>query len=190
MKFIVVWDHFPKSWMNVPGLKTGFWLVGICWFLLNSWRKNMGNDHHYNHHHHHHHHGDSPYDDPFLRCCCCPCFMVSSIFTGIRRCIFVACYPLLRCFGLDDSSHHHHRHHSHFHWTHLRFSIQFLSFHYSMLSLSLSLSHNCKICIWFVNSVYNFSSMQYCLLHNRQAQDSLLCSIFNELFVDKKFCLC
>ncbi|KAK9124752.1 hypothetical protein Sjap_014354 [Stephania japonica] len=68
---------------------------------------------HHHHHHHHHHEGDSPYDDPLLACCCCPCFIVSSIFRGIGRCVFVACYPLLQCFGLDDyRRHHHHLHHS------------------------------------------------------------------------------
>ncbi|KAJ6369292.1 hypothetical protein OIU78_001621 [Salix suchowensis] len=61
---------------------------------------------HHHHHHHHHHHGDSPYDDPLLACCCCPCLLVSSLLRGFGRCIFAACYPLLRCFGLDD--HHHH----------------------------------------------------------------------------------
>ncbi|EOY04446.1 Uncharacterized protein TCM_019693 isoform 3, partial [Theobroma cacao] len=61
------------------------------------------------------HHGDSPYDDPFLRCCCCPCFIMSSIFRGLGRCIFVACYPVLHCFGFDDDwAHRHHHRHRHF----------------------------------------------------------------------------
>ncbi|KAG8647863.1 hypothetical protein MANES_09G118475v8 [Manihot esculenta] len=67
------------------------------------------------HHHHHHHHGDSPYDDPFLACCCCPCFLVCSIFRGIGGCLYAACYPFLRCFGLDEIGHHHHHHHHHCH---------------------------------------------------------------------------
>jgi len=62
----------------------------------------------HHHHHHHHHHEDSPYDDPLLACCCCPCLLVSSMLRGFGRCIFAACYPLLRCFGLDDHHHHHH----------------------------------------------------------------------------------
>ncbi|KAH7677691.1 hypothetical protein IHE45_07G099900 [Dioscorea alata] len=68
-------------------------------------------------HHHHHHHGNpSPYDDPFLSCCCCPCYLVSSVFRMFGRCAFVACYPILQCFGLDDYRHHHHNHHhTHFH---------------------------------------------------------------------------
>lgn len=67
---------------------------------------------------HHHHHGcDSPYGDPLMACCCCPCLLVSSIFRMIGRCMFVACYPLLQCFGLDDCRHHHHHHHhKHFYW--------------------------------------------------------------------------
>ncbi|GMP69687.1 hypothetical protein CsSME_00028854 [Camellia sinensis var. sinensis] len=72
----------------------------------------MGHDGH--HHHHHHHHGRvSPYDDPFMACCCCPCFLVSAIFRGLGRCLFVTCYPLMRCFGFDEHRHHQHHHHSH-----------------------------------------------------------------------------
>ncbi|ONI03976.1 hypothetical protein PRUPE_6G294500 [Prunus persica] len=62
-------------------------------------------------HHHHHGDGDSPYDDPLLSCCCCPCYLVSSTFRRIGRCIFAACFPLLQCFGLDNCRHHHHHHH-------------------------------------------------------------------------------
>ncbi|KAL4189978.1 hypothetical protein AMTRI_Chr08g168190 [Amborella trichopoda] len=63
---------------------------------------------------HHHHHGNpNPYEDPLLACCC-PCFMISYFFRGLGRCIFVACYPILQCFGLDECRHHHH-HHCHFH---------------------------------------------------------------------------
>ncbi|CAA6669235.1 unnamed protein product [Spirodela intermedia] len=70
----------------------------------------------------HHHHScrdcgsDSPYDDPFLACCCCPCFVLTFLFRGIGRCLFVAFHPVLRCFGLDEHRHHHHHHHHHDHF--------------------------------------------------------------------------
>ncbi|CAN4102388.1 unnamed protein product [Withania somnifera] len=70
------------------------------------------------HHHHHHHHegnSDRPYDDPLLACCCCPCFVVSCTFSMLKRCLFVACFPVLQCFGWDEHRHqHHHHHHRHF----------------------------------------------------------------------------
>ncbi|TYI31461.1 hypothetical protein ES332_A05G452900v1 [Gossypium tomentosum] len=37
-----------------------------------------------------------------------------SALRGFGRCLFVSCYPLLQCFGLDDCRHRHH-HHTHFH---------------------------------------------------------------------------
>ncbi|KAJ4720238.1 hypothetical protein OWV82_008100 [Melia azedarach] len=42
------------------------------------------------------------------------CYAVSSAFRGVGRCMFVSCYPVVRCFGLDDCRHQHH-HHKHFH---------------------------------------------------------------------------
>lgn len=75
--------------------------------------RNMGR----HHHHHHDHESHSPCDDPFLACCCCPCYLVTSLLRGIGRCLFVSCYPVLQCFGLDECRHrHHHHHHSHFSW--------------------------------------------------------------------------
>lgn len=45
----------------------------------------------------------------------CHCFAVSSIFRGIGRCMFVTCFPVIQCFGLDECRHHHHHHpHKHF----------------------------------------------------------------------------
>lgn len=43
----------------------------------------------------------------------CHCFAVSSIFRGIGRCMFVTCFPVMRCFGLDECRHRHHHHHHH-----------------------------------------------------------------------------
>lgn len=65
------------------------------------------------HHHHHHHDGMNPYENPFLFCCCCPCLLVSSVFRGIGSCIFVSCYPILRCLGLERGDDYHHPHHHH-----------------------------------------------------------------------------
>ncbi|KAI4306964.1 hypothetical protein L6164_030199 [Bauhinia variegata] len=48
--------------------------------------------------------------------CCCPVHAMSSMFRGIGRCMFVSCYPVLRCTGLDDYRHRHHDHHKHFDW--------------------------------------------------------------------------
>lgn len=44
-----------------------------------------------------------------------PCFVASSLFRGIRRCVFVACFPLIHCLGCDEYRHRHH-HHKHFFW--------------------------------------------------------------------------
>lgn len=45
----------------------------------------------------------------------CHCFAVSSIFRGIGRCMFVTCFPVIQCFGLDECRHHHpHKHFSEF----------------------------------------------------------------------------
>ncbi|KAF7830860.1 hypothetical protein G2W53_013193 [Senna tora] len=37
------------------------------------------------------------------------------MFRGIGRCMFVCCYPLVQCSGLDEHRHRHH-HHNHFNW--------------------------------------------------------------------------
>ncbi|URD81939.1 hypothetical protein MUK42_00905 [Musa troglodytarum] len=97
-------------------LRRGFGELQVCFLFFPDPRlfREMGNHHH--HHHHHHHEGVSPYDDPFLACCCCPCFLVSSILRGFGSCIFMACYPIFQCLGLDEySQRRHHHHHSHFH---------------------------------------------------------------------------
>lgn len=73
----------------------------------------MGHDHQQQQPHHHHER-DSPLDDPFLACCCCPCYMISYMFRGIGRCMFVCCYPILQCFGLDEWRHQHQQ--RRFHW--------------------------------------------------------------------------
>ncbi|PON34943.1 hypothetical protein PanWU01x14_340010 [Parasponia andersonii] len=45
----------------------------------------------------------------------CPRLMMSSMVRGIGRCVFVTCYPVIRCFGLDEHRHRrHHHHHKHF----------------------------------------------------------------------------
>ncbi|KZV37080.1 hypothetical protein F511_16346 [Dorcoceras hygrometricum] len=59
--------------------------------------------------HHRHGHG-LDYKDPMVGCCCWPCLLVSSVFRVIGRCMFVVCYPVLQCCGLDDCRHHHHNH--------------------------------------------------------------------------------
>ncbi|OAY46442.1 hypothetical protein MANES_07G143800v8 [Manihot esculenta] len=41
---------------------------------------------------------------------CMPCYLVSK---RVSRCLFVCCFPVLQCLGLDDHRHHHH-HLSHF----------------------------------------------------------------------------
>ncbi|EXB96541.1 hypothetical protein L484_011251 [Morus notabilis] len=54
-------------------------------------------------------------DDKISSRCCCPCSVVSSMVRGIARCMFVTCYPVIQCFGLDDHRHRHrHHHHKHF----------------------------------------------------------------------------
>ncbi|KAK4351232.1 hypothetical protein RND71_030545 [Anisodus tanguticus] len=64
-------------------------------------------------HHHQHHNHKGNRDRPFLACCCCPCYVVSSTVSMLKRCLFVACFPVLQCFGLDEHRHQHH-HHGHF----------------------------------------------------------------------------
>ncbi|MQM05111.1 hypothetical protein Taro_037918 [Colocasia esculenta] len=69
-------------------------------------------------HHRHHREGEEEPTDgrrPVLACCCNPCNLVASLFRRVGRCLFVACYPVLQCSGLDESRHHHHDHlHRHF----------------------------------------------------------------------------
>ncbi|KAK7317033.1 hypothetical protein RJT34_00928 [Clitoria ternatea] len=49
--------------------------------------------------------------------CCCPCSVASCMFRGIGRCMFVSCYPVVQCFGLDEHRHRHHHHQGkHFDW--------------------------------------------------------------------------
>ncbi|KAI5405281.1 hypothetical protein KIW84_052168 [Lathyrus oleraceus] len=48
------------------------------------------------------------------RCCSYPCRLVSRMFRGFGRCVFVTCYPAVQCFGLDEHKHSHHR--KHFDW--------------------------------------------------------------------------
>lgn len=31
-----------------------------------------------------------------------------SIFRGMRRCMFVSCFPVIQCLGVDECRHHHH----------------------------------------------------------------------------------
>ncbi|PON50212.1 hypothetical protein TorRG33x02_315370 [Trema orientale] len=46
---------------------------------------------------------------------CCPRLMMSSMVRGIGRCVFVTCFPVIQCFGLDEHRHRrHHHHHKHF----------------------------------------------------------------------------
>nr|KYP53761.1 hypothetical protein KK1_024335 [Cajanus cajan] len=41
----------------------------------------------------------------------------SCMFRGIGRCMFVTCYPVVQCLGLDEHRHRHHHHHGqHFDW--------------------------------------------------------------------------
>ncbi|CAL0319615.1 unnamed protein product [Lupinus luteus] len=49
-----------------------------------------------------------------MKFCCCPCDAASCMFRGIGRCMFVSCYPIVQCFGLDEHRHHHHD--KHFDW--------------------------------------------------------------------------
>jgi hypothetical protein len=101
---ICVWEAFGQE----KGLlKCGFWLMGCCRFcFIVEGRTYMGHHQHpvhYQSYRRHHDDGGSTDDDPFLTSCCCPCFLVCSFFRGIRRCIFVACYPVFfKCFGWDD----------------------------------------------------------------------------------------
>ncbi|KAB2630418.1 hypothetical protein D8674_007937 [Pyrus ussuriensis x Pyrus communis] len=50
--------------------------------------------------------GDSPYYDLLLWGCWCPCYLVSSFFGRIGRCM--ASFPVLQRFGLDNCRRHHH----------------------------------------------------------------------------------
>ncbi|AQK85001.1 hypothetical protein ZEAMMB73_Zm00001d037857 [Zea mays] len=44
-----------------------------------------------------------------LALACCPCYYVlGSVARGVARCLFVACYPVIQCCGLDECRHHHH----------------------------------------------------------------------------------
>ncbi|OAY66824.1 hypothetical protein ACMD2_06199 [Ananas comosus] len=68
----------------------------------------------HDHHHENKHegHDDHDHDDhPIKACCCCACYTFSSITRGVGRCLFVACYPVLRCCGLDEYKHRHADHH-------------------------------------------------------------------------------
>ncbi|KAJ3676500.1 hypothetical protein LUZ60_003912 [Juncus effusus] len=48
---------------------------------------------------------DDPHEDPLLTCCCCLPFVYA--IRGLGRCLFVACYPMLSCCGLDEHRHQH-----------------------------------------------------------------------------------
>ena len=50
-------------------------------------------------------------------CCRCPCRAATCMFRGIGRCMFVTCYPVVQCLGLDEHRHRHH-HCKHFDWWH------------------------------------------------------------------------
>lgn len=69
---------------------------------------------------------------------CCggwwPSYAVSSAFRGVGRCMYVGCFPIVRCLGLDDCRHHHHKH---FHWEWTNFVAYML----------LAFSYLCKYCI-------------------------------------------
>ncbi|KAJ4971519.1 hypothetical protein NE237_004618 [Protea cynaroides] len=104
--------NFSTMVAIISSLSLFWWRNSLIWNLnlrlrVEIERIKMG------HHHPHHHGSDSPYDDPFLWCCCCPCFLISSLFRRLGRCAFVACYPILQCFGCDDYRHHHHYRHFH-----------------------------------------------------------------------------
>lgn len=92
---------------------------------------------------------------------CCggwwPSYAVASAFRGVGRCMYVGCFPIVRCLGLDDCRHHHH-HHKHFHWEWTNFvATCFLPFHiYVNIVLLLRLGMNLKTskifpfwnCLW------------------------------------------
>ncbi|ESQ52788.1 hypothetical protein EUTSA_v10017789mg, partial [Eutrema salsugineum] len=44
-------------------------------------------------------------------CCCCCVWPPFSMFRGIKRCLFLSCYPFIRCLGLEERRHRHHLHH-------------------------------------------------------------------------------
>ncbi|CAF1800321.1 hypothetical protein HID58_058070 [Brassica napus] len=48
--------------------------------------------------------------------CCCYCVLPTfSMVRGIKRCLFLSCYPFIRCLGFEDRRHRHHLHnHNHF----------------------------------------------------------------------------
>ncbi|KAG2620144.1 hypothetical protein PVAP13_3NG150900 [Panicum virgatum] len=66
---------------------------------------------------HHKGRGEEPHQKQ-IRCLlvrsCCPCYVIGSVVRGIGRCLFVACYPMIQCCGLDECRHHHTSHLSHF----------------------------------------------------------------------------
>lgn len=53
------------------------------------------------------------------QCCCC-CVWVWPTFSmvrGIKRCLFLSCYPFIRCLGFEERRHCHHLHNfNHFLW--------------------------------------------------------------------------
>ncbi|KAK3139086.1 hypothetical protein QOZ80_5AG0377560 [Eleusine coracana subsp. coracana] len=53
-------------------------------------------------------------EDLFSARSCCPCYVLGSVFRGIGRCLFVACYPVIQCCGLDECRHHHNTRLNHF----------------------------------------------------------------------------
>lgn len=88
---------------------------------------------------------------------CCggwwPCYAVASAFRGVGRCMYVGCFPIVRCLGLDDCRHHHH-HHKHFHWERTSFAvICFLSIHIYVNIIVAKLSYKFQ-------KIQNFSSLE------------------------------
>ncbi|KMT17440.1 hypothetical protein BVRB_2g038920 [Beta vulgaris subsp. vulgaris] len=49
------------------------------------------------------------HDEASATSCWCYPFYVVGRFIG--RCLFVACFPLIRCFGWDECRHQHHQQH-------------------------------------------------------------------------------
>ncbi|PKI64890.1 hypothetical protein CRG98_014686 [Punica granatum] len=70
-------------------------------------------NHHHLQHSHQNHGRSRPRGSMAQSSCCCPCLGVSFVVKGIGRCLFVSCYPVIQCFGLDEGRHLHH-HHRHF----------------------------------------------------------------------------
>ncbi|KAF8720142.1 hypothetical protein HU200_024925 [Digitaria exilis] len=58
---------------------------------------------------HHRGRGEAPDENqnPCLSRSCCPSYLLGSVVRGIGRCLFVACYPMIQCCGLDECRHHH-----------------------------------------------------------------------------------